>query len=62
MEASSNRRIASPAEAAEILGVSLRTLYRMLAAKELPFIRAGRRYLIPLPALDRLLRGERLDA
>jgi len=48
----------SKAEAAEMLGVSLRTVDRLIALKELPVRRLGRRVLIPRNGLHNLLRSD----
>lgn len=48
----------SKAEAAEMLGVSLRTVDRLIALKELPVRRLGRRVLIPRNGLHNLLRTD----
>lgn len=45
-------------EAAQVLGVSLRTIDRLIALKELPVRRLGRRVLIPRIALDNFLRRD----
>ena len=45
-------------EAAQVLGVSLRTIDRLIALKELPVRRVGRRVLIPRTALDNFLRRD----
>lgn len=45
-------------EAARILGVSLRTIDRLIALKELPVRRLGRRVLIPRSSLDNFLRRD----
>jgi excisionase family DNA binding protein len=49
----------SKAEAARMLGISLRTVDRLIAAKHLPVRRLGRRVLIPRNGLQNLLRGDR---
>ena len=48
----------SKAEAAEMLGVSVRTVDRLIALKELPVRRLGRRVLIPRNGLHNLLRTD----
>ena len=48
----------SKAEAARVLGVSLRTVDRLIALKHLPVRRLGRRVLIPRNGLQGLLRGD----
>lgn len=48
----------SKVEAARMLGVSLRTVDRLIALKQLPVRRLGRRVLIPRNGLQNLLRGD----
>jgi excisionase family DNA binding protein len=48
----------SKAEAARMLGVSLRTVDRLIALKELPVRQLGRRVLIPRNSLNNLLRTD----
>lgn len=51
-----NRALISVPEAAEVLGVSQRTAYRMAAADQLPVFRPSpRRVLVKAPALLKLL-------
>ena len=42
-------------EAAGLLGISRNLAYELVARKELPSLRLGRRVLVPRQALDRLL-------
>lgn len=42
-------------EAAELLGVSRAFAYELVARKELPSLKLGRRVIIPRRALERLL-------
>ncbi|MHB8734794.1 MAG: helix-turn-helix domain-containing protein [Terriglobales bacterium] len=44
--------------AAELLGVSVRTVQNLIAAKELPSRKIGRRRLIPYSALQALARRD----
>jgi excisionase family DNA binding protein len=46
----------SKSEAARMLGVSLRTVDRLIALKHLPVRRLGRRVLIPRNSLQSFLR------
>ncbi|MFG1818270.1 helix-turn-helix domain-containing protein [Kribbella sp. NPDC049174] len=46
------RKFLSVASAAEVLGLSEMTLYRVIAAGEFPAVRVGRRLFIPSQALD----------
>ncbi len=48
----------SKVEAAQMLGVSVRTVDRLSALKELPVRRLGRRVLIPRNSLQTLLRTD----
>jgi len=48
----------SKVEAAQMLGVSVRTVDRLIALKELPVRRLGRRVLIPRNSLQTLLRTD----
>ena len=48
----------SKLEAARMLGVSLRTVDRLIALKHLPVRRLGRRVLIPRNSLHNLLRAD----
>jgi len=45
-------------EAAQLLGVSLRTIDRLISLKELPVRRLGRRVLVPRTSLQTLLRTD----
>lgn len=47
------------AEAAEVLGLSARGLYELVARGEFPAVRLGRRVLIPRRAVADLLEGAR---
>ena len=49
----------SKLEAARMLGVSLRTVDRLIAMKQLPVRRLGRRVLVPRSGLQTLLRTDR---
>ena len=46
------RKFLSVADAAEVLGLSEMTLYRVIQAKSFPAVRVGRRLFIPSQALD----------
>ena len=48
----------SKLEAARMLGVSLRTVDRLIALKQLPVRRLGRRVLIPRNSLQSFLRAD----
>ncbi|WP_433019951.1 helix-turn-helix domain-containing protein [Kribbella sp. CA-294648] len=49
-----HRKFLSVAGAAEALGLSEMTLYRVIAANSFPAVRIGRRLFIPSQALDDL--------
>ena len=49
----------SKVEAAQMLGISLRTIDRLIAMKQLPVRRLGRRVLIPRDGLRNLLSADR---
>jgi excisionase family DNA binding protein len=51
------RLVVSVPEAARLLGISRTYAYEMIARGELPCIRLGRRILVPLRPLMRLLEG-----
>lgn len=54
------QRIAfSKVEAARALGLSLRTIDNLIAAKELVARRIGRRVVIPVTSLQTLIRSDR---
>lgn len=49
------REYVTPEELVALLGVSKNVIYRMLHAGTIPNIRAGKRFVIPRRALERLL-------
>ncbi len=51
------RLVVSVPEAARLLGISRTHAYELIARGELPSIRLGRRILVPLRPLMRLLEG-----
>jgi excisionase family DNA binding protein len=51
------RRVVTLTEAAMILEISRGSAYEAAKRKELPTIRIGRRLLVPLAALERMLAG-----
>lgn len=52
MTVTTTQRLAyKPAEVAEMLGLTVRTIYRMIHDEELPYIHRGQ-YLIPAKALE----------
>lgn len=59
IERASEALAMSKVEAARMLGMSLRTVDRLIALKHLPIRRLGRRVLIPRNGLHNLLRGDR---
>ena len=52
----------SPTEAAEWLGVSLATTYRLMKSGQLPFTKLGARRLIARTTLERLVDPEKAPA
>jgi excisionase family DNA binding protein len=48
-------------DAAKIIGISRQSAYRAVDRGEIPILRIGRRKLVPVHALERFLRGERLE-
>lgn len=51
------RRVASVTEAAAMLGISRSHAYELVARGELPSVRLGRRLLVPLTAIEKILWG-----
>lgn len=51
----SDRLVLSVAEAAEVLGVSDDLVYELIARRELPCLRFGRRKLVPRRAIELLV-------
>jgi excisionase family DNA binding protein len=51
------RRVVTVNEAAAMLRISRGSAYEAVRRNEIPTIRIGRRLLVPLSALDRLLAG-----
>lgn len=51
------RRVITVNEAARLLRISRGAAYEAARRQEIPTIRIGRRLLVPLSALDRLLTG-----
>jgi excisionase family DNA binding protein len=51
------RRVVTLKEAAAILRISRASAYQAAKTKEIPTIRIGRRLLVPLAALERMLSG-----
>lgn len=51
------RRVVTLDEAASILRISRGSAYEAAKRKEIPTIRIGRRLLVPVAALERLLAG-----
>lgn len=51
------RRVVTVREAAAILQISRSAAYQAAKSKEIPTIRIGRRVLVPLAALERMLSG-----
>jgi excisionase family DNA binding protein len=55
--ANTERRAITVSEAASILGISRGSAYEAAKRNEIPTIRIGRRRLVPLAALERMLAG-----
>jgi excisionase family DNA binding protein len=53
----SRRRVVTVGEAASMLRISRGTAYEAARRKQIPTIRIGRRVLVPLAALERMLAG-----
>jgi len=51
------RRTATVAEAAKLLGIGRNQAYEAARRGQLPAIRIGKRLLVPLAALERMLQG-----
>ena len=49
---------ATVAETAKRLGIGKNAAYEAVRRGEIPYIRIGKRILVPVAALERLLRGE----
>lgn len=58
MQAPIERLAYTKVEAAKALGLSLRTIDNLIAAKELTVRRIGRRVVIPATSLHALIRGD----
>jgi excisionase family DNA binding protein len=56
MESKSSRRTMTIVEAAKVLGVGRNQAYEAARRGEIPTIRIGKRLLVPLAALERLLQ------
>ena len=54
----SARKTVSVDEAAEMLGICRNTAYAAIQRGEIPVLKIGRRFLVPLPALERMLAGQ----
>lgn len=51
------KQVLTPPEAAALLKISTKTLFKMAAAKEIPAFRAGRLWRFPAVALEKWLEG-----
>ncbi len=58
----SERLAYSPPELSRVTGLSIATIYRKLASREIASSRLGRRILIPSAELERLLRPQEAAA
>lgn len=52
------RLVFTVTETAEMLGISRALAYELVARRELPSIRLGRRIVVPRLALERLVAGD----
>ena len=52
-----DRRALTVTQAADMLGISRALAYELVARRELPAIRLGRRIIIPRHAIDAMLDG-----
>jgi excisionase family DNA binding protein len=50
-----DKKVLTPLEVAQELGLCRKTVYEMLHKGQLPYIKAGDKYLIPTVALDKYL-------
>ena len=53
-----SRRTISITEAAKVLGVGRNQAYEAARRGEIPTIKIGKRWLVPLAGLERMLQGE----
>lgn len=54
-----DRKTCTIAEAGELLGIGRASAYAAARAGQIPTIRLGRRLVVPIAALDRMLSGDR---
>jgi excisionase family DNA binding protein len=57
MKPEAERRTVTVDEAAKMLGVGRNAAYRGVKSGDIPVIRVGKRLLVPLAALERILQG-----
>lgn len=57
MELQMQRKAISVAEAAEMIGLSVTRAYQLVHAGQLPAKHVGKRWLVPIKALDDWLEG-----
>ena len=55
------KKTISVLEASAVLGISKGTAYKAVHSGELPTIKIGRRLLVPIEALNRMLEGSKED-
>jgi excisionase family DNA binding protein len=60
MDGHTGRRTVTIQEAAKILGVGRNKAYEAAHSGEIPTIKLGRRLLVPVAALERMLQGGQL--
>ncbi len=56
-----DRKTYSVPEAGKILGIGRSAAYEAARTREIPTIRIGKRILVPVAALERLLAGKEAD-
>ena len=58
-EKATEKMVVSVEEARRLLGLSRGLMYQAIHAGQIPFVRFGRRILIPRARLEKLLSGEK---
>lgn len=56
-----DKRVVTPLEACKILGIGKNLCYEAIRRGEIPAIRIGKRLLVPMVALERLLAMDKED-
>ena len=55
MSSNKDKKVVTPLEACQILGISKNLCYEAIRRGEIPAIRIGKRLLVPIVALDQML-------